>query len=275
MSGIAQCAHVWSRLVSLDREDERRHTTMCHMCALLPGGASLPRRMAEMACLDCGSPYCRSHGTPDGPTGAPPRLIGPVGSPEHGEAYGMLLIAALKAVHESKCGRSRCAAIIVDARMGDELADGVNGPAAGSAPRCGRKSEIRPGFKSDRTCCVHAEQRAIMRLIEHREAGLDFPSGGFPPGRRLRMYFARAASGIAAEAADEATSLRGSEEAIRELLEPSGPPYCTICSKMALDAGIAEWCLMHPGGIYVYDALDYDARSFAYDGEISGWEGPL
>lgn len=45
----------------------------------------------------------------------------------------------------------------------------------------------------------------------------------------------------------------------------AGQPYCTICSKMALDTGISEFVLWHKKGICVYDTQEYNALSFRYD----------
>ena len=46
--------------------------------------------------------------------------------------------------------------------------------------------------------------------------------------------------------------------------EPAGKPYCTICSKMALDAGIVEFILMHKEGIKVYKTDEYNNLSYNY-----------
>lgn len=44
----------------------------------------------------------------------------------------------------------------------------------------------------------------------------------------------------------------------------AGKPYCTICSKMALDAGVSEWVLWHDKGITIYDANEYNEISFGH-----------
>ena len=44
----------------------------------------------------------------------------------------------------------------------------------------------------------------------------------------------------------------------------SGKPYCTICSKMALDVGIGEFMLLHDRGICIYDSGEYNTISFQY-----------
>jgi hypothetical protein len=45
----------------------------------------------------------------------------------------------------------------------------------------------------------------------------------------------------------------------------AGEPYCTICSEMALDVGIAEFVLWHDKGICVYNTKEYNALSFQYE----------
>ena len=44
----------------------------------------------------------------------------------------------------------------------------------------------------------------------------------------------------------------------------AGKPYCTICSKMALDIGIEEFVLWHEKGVCVYDTQEYNALSFQF-----------
>jgi hypothetical protein len=44
----------------------------------------------------------------------------------------------------------------------------------------------------------------------------------------------------------------------------AGKPYCTICSKMALDAGISEFVLRDETWVCVYDTDEYNTLSFNY-----------
>lgn len=87
---------------------------------------------------------------------------------------------------------------------------------------------------TDKTCCVHAEQRAIMDALRKNSEKL---SGS-------RLYFIRL---------DKAGNT-----------SKAGKPYCTICSKMALDAGISEFVLWHEEGICVYDTEEYNTLSYEY-----------
>lgn len=44
----------------------------------------------------------------------------------------------------------------------------------------------------------------------------------------------------------------------------AGRPYCTICSKMALDVGISEFVLWHEDGIVAYETGEYNLLSYQY-----------
>jgi deoxycytidylate deaminase len=135
---------------------------------------------------------------------------------------------------QATCTRSKCGSIIV--QNNQIIGQGFNSPPSNleSQRRCQRKHELQSGFKSDRTCCIHAEQRAIIDALSHHANDV--------PGSTL--YFIR---------------LNRSNQ-----LEPSGPPYCTICSKMALDTGISQFVLWHTEGPKAYNTADYNDRSFLY-----------
>ncbi|MDP3639813.1 MAG: hypothetical protein Q8R53_01255 [Nanoarchaeota archaeon] len=148
---------------------------------------------------------------------------------EQEEADFYLHLAA-KIAGSSPCYRSRCGAVIVGKdRL---LGEGYNAPPLDERLETCIKDSLPPNFKSDQTCCVHAEQRAIMDALRRNPEGV---SGA-------RLYFIR---------------LDDAEE-----IQKAGKPYCTICSKMALDAGLAEFVLWHEEGITVYETKEYNALSF-------------
>jgi hypothetical protein len=96
------------------------------------------------------------------------------------------------------------------------------------------KSSFHPKI-TDKTCCVHAEERASFdALMSSPTKILD-----------SRLYFVQ-------------VDKDGNQQ-------PSGNPYCTICSKIILDIGISEFVLRHEDGIYVYDAEKYNDLSFNYE----------
>lgn len=154
--------------------------------------------------------------------------------PEEAEALKLLLEAA-EVARQAQCLRAKCGTVIVD-KYGQEIGRGFNGPPSGRLDqrRCNRKHELGDGFKSDRTCCIHAEGRAILDAVRRHPERVN---GG-------RLYFCRVD--------DQGQPKR------------SGVPYCTICSKAALEAGLAEFVLWHEEGICVYPTDEYNDLSFRY-----------
>lgn len=144
-----------------------------------------------------------------------------------------ILTEVQKVAQSSTCERSRCGAIII--KNDRIIGRGWNSPPGNleSQRRCQRKHELKPGFKSDRTCCIHAEQRAIADALHHFPADL--------PG--AEMYFYR----LGADKNLEITR-----------------PYCTVCSKAILDAGVARIALYRADGWQWYDTEAYNDISFNY-----------
>jgi deoxycytidylate deaminase len=143
-----------------------------------------------------------------------------------------------EAVEEAKkatCARRLCGSIVV-AVSGEVIGRGWNGPPARDElqRRCDRKGELHTDFKSDKTCCIHAEWRAIFDALRHHPAKIEGAA----------LYFA---------AVDEE-----GEHVF------AGAPYCTICSKMALDVGLRWFGLWHETGIRMYDTREYNDLSFAW-----------
>jgi deoxycytidylate deaminase len=150
------------------------------------------------------------------------------------------LARAAEVARDAECLRAKCGVVIADAQ-GEEIGAGFNGPPDGRLDqrRCERKHELGDGFKSDRTCCTHAEQRAILDAVRRNP---DRVRGG-------RLYFCRVS-----DAGD---------------VKRSGTPYCTVCSKAALEAGLAEFVLWHQEGVCVYPADEYNDLSYRY-GQSAG-----
>jgi len=149
------------------------------------------------------------------------------------EADQFLDLAAEQA-RGATCLRSSCGAVVVlDGRV---LGVGNNSLPGGCAPSACLKETgaLGAGFKSDRTCCTHAEVRAIANALK---SGCDV--------RGATVYFTRVAAGTG-------------ERVV------SGRPYCTICSKFALEVGLAFFVLAHDFGIVAYPAGAYNDLSFTY-----------
>jgi dCMP deaminase len=138
--------------------------------------------------------------------------------------------ATLEAI-KATCLRDKCGAVVV--KDGLIIGKGWNGPAGNTDTKCGLDLVDSPKPKSDRSCCVHAEWRAIMDAIRTK---------GDIAGSSL--YFARVD--------DNGTMLY------------SGAPYCTVCSRLALDSGIAYFVLAHESGIKRYDTKEYNDLSYQF-----------
>ncbi|MBI4143938.1 hypothetical protein HY486_01695 [Candidatus Woesearchaeota archaeon] len=142
--------------------------------------------------------------------------------------------AAAQIALSSSCERSRCGSVIVQG--GEIIGCGFNSPPQHKEKqrRCSDSKYSYHTKVTDKTCCVHAEQRAIIDALRKNP---DKIAGS-------RLYFVR---------------LDSSGKASR-----SGRPYCTICSKMALDVEIGEFVLWHEEGVCVYDTDEYNVFSFKY-----------
>jgi deoxycytidylate deaminase len=147
----------------------------------------------------------------------------------------MWMQKAAELAREALCEDAKCGTVIV--KDGECIGEGYNSPAGGREDQ--RKCEIPKTayhFKvTDKTCCVHAEQRAIMDALRRNPQKL-FGS---------RLYFVRV-------------------DKEREPIRAAGKPYCTICSKMTLDVGIKEFVLWQKEGICVYDTGEYNLLSYQY-----------
>jgi deoxycytidylate deaminase/GNAT superfamily N-acetyltransferase len=151
------------------------------------------------------------------------------------------IIRSVEIAKSSTCGRSRCGSVIV--RDGEIIGSGFNSPPRGlkNQRRCECLKDFYHKKVVDKTCCVHVEQRAIMDALKNN------------PGKLAgsRLYFIR---------------LDGEGNATR-----AGKPYCTLCSKMALDAEIAEFVLWHEEGVCVYDTEEYNTLSYQYTEQFSNF----
>lgn len=127
----------------------------------------------------------------------------------------------------SLCLRRRCGAVII--KDGTIIGRGYNAPPQNNLEyrRCDQVLDKTAKYPTDKTCCVHAEVRAIQDVLAKEHDKLEGAD----------LFFA---------------SVGQSGE-----IEFVGEPYCTICSKMALDVGIARFWLWHESGPCVYSADEY------------------
>jgi deoxycytidylate deaminase len=140
----------------------------------------------------------------------------------------------MEVAKKATCLRSKCGAIIVykDGIIGE----GKNHPPGNleSQRRCEvKKSEYNPKV-TDKTCCIHAEGDAINDALKKNANKLEGST----------LYFARLD--------------------LNDIFQYAGEPYCTICSKFALDTGIESFVLWHEKGIVEYNTKEYNDLSFDY-----------
>ena len=147
---------------------------------------------------------------------------------------GFFLIAQEEAL-KSTCLERKCGAVLVNSEK--IIGKGFNSPPGNieSQRRCNQDKTLINIKVTDKTCCIHAEQRALM--------------DAFQRGENLKgstMYF---------------TSVNDKGERLL-----SGKPYCTLCSKIALEMGIEKWVLEQKEGGLEYSADEYNKISFNYVG---------
>jgi hypothetical protein len=153
-------------------------------------------------------------------------------------------IVAEKFVEQAKveakkatCQRAKCGAIIVS--NGEIIGRGFNSPPCDSEDerRCEIKKNEYDQKVTDKTCCVHAEQRALMDALKTHADKL----------KGSKLYFSRFYSN------GEQRFLGGEIQL-----------YCTVCTKMMFDVGIEEFILPHQNGIAVFSRKEYLKDSFNY-----------
>ncbi|MFA6428287.1 MAG: deaminase [Candidatus Buchananbacteria bacterium] len=143
---------------------------------------------------------------------------------------------AVEVAKRALCLKAKCGTIIV--KDGEIIGQGYNAPPLDKEEN--RRCNLEPGFgkpKYDKTCCMHAEWRAIMNALKNNPEKL---SGA-------KLYFTRV---------DEDGKIK-----------KSGQPFCTVCSRLALDAGIDKFVLWHEEGVCEYQTDEYNRLSYEYKAE--------
>ncbi len=131
------------------------------------------------------------------------------------------------------CHNAKCGAVIV--KDGEVIGRGYNAPPLDKEENRTCDIEVGPGKpKFDRTCCMHAEWRAIIDAVKNHPKEMHGSS----------LFFVRV---------DDAGNM------IR-----SGQPYCTVCSRLSLDTGVQYFHLYHDEGIAKYPTDEYDKLSYRY-----------
>lgn len=167
-----------------------------------------------------------------------PRVL----SGEESDRAKVFIRFAIVLARQSTCLEARCGAVIINNsnNTNHAIGGGFNSPPGDveSQRRCKTDKKTYNPRVTDATCCMHAEYRAMMQAYRFN----------FDLLRGSTLYFIRI------------------DEHGKPV--PAGKPYCTHCSKMALDVGIKDFVLWHgPDNITAYDTEEYNNQSFAYTEE--------
>lgn len=142
---------------------------------------------------------------------------------------------AAEAARRATCRKAHCGSVIVSAD-GTVIGTGYNSPLLDKETnrRCGDDYDLskKPGY--GRTCCIHAEWRAILDASKRHPGEIDGST----------IYFMR---------------IDGDGN-----FTPAGDPFCTVCSRLAAEAGIAYFALWNEDGAYVYGAEEYNRKSYEF-----------
>jgi deoxycytidylate deaminase len=143
---------------------------------------------------------------------------------------------AQKTAHRATCNRAKCGSVIV-ATNGQIIGRGYNAPPLGdeSQRMCDVQLDKSIKQNNDKTCCVHAEWNAILDAKKNHP---DKVAGS-------TLYF-----------------MRVNEDG--EYTE-AGDPYCTVCSRLALESGISTFGLWN-NGPQMIDTSTYNQKSYAFYG---------
>ena len=141
---------------------------------------------------------------------------------------------AQKVAQLATCNRAHCGAIVVS-NEGRIIGRGYNAPPLGdeSQRMCDAPLDQSIKKNNDKTCCVHAEWNAIIDAFKHHPEQVEGST----------LYFMRV----------------NDEGKFTE----AGQPYCTVCSRLALESGITSFGLWNYGPEMI-EADDYNLRSYNY-----------
>jgi len=141
---------------------------------------------------------------------------------------------AQKVAQQATCNRAKCGSVIISLN-GEIIGRGYNAPPHGdeSQRMCDAKLDKTIKQSNDKTCCVHAEWNAIFDALKHHADKVEGAT----------LYFMRV------NEAGEFTE--------------AGEPYCTVCSRLALESGIKTFGLWNEGPEMI-DTDTYNKRSFQY-----------
>jgi deoxycytidylate deaminase len=146
----------------------------------------------------------------------------------------MWMQKATEIAQHALCLKAKCGTVVV--ADGQIIGSGYNAPPDDDITQRACLNEYTSSDKPhfDKTCCMHAEWRAIIDALKNHP---DKIVGS-------KLYFSRS---------DDDGNIK-----------KSGQPYCTVCSRFALDVGISHFLLWQEEGIAEYPTDEYNTLSYQY-----------
>ncbi|MFZ2836375.1 MAG: deaminase [Candidatus Saccharimonadales bacterium] len=140
--------------------------------------------------------------------------------------------AAADVAESATCLRAKCGSVIVKNSV--IIGRGFNSPALDDESQrlCEAEMNTVEKPKYDKTCCIHAEWRAV---IDACKTNADKLAGSV-------LYFMRIDSS-------------GS-------FTDAGDPFCTVCSRLTMEAGVEEFALYNDNGADIYQLGEYNIKSY-------------
>lgn len=150
------------------------------------------------------------------------------------EAIRSFFEAAAEVAKDATCLNGYCGTVIV--KDGEIIGQGYNGPAFDDEANrtCEKVWDLSVKPKYDKTCCTHAEWLAILDACKRNADKIDGST----------LYFMRV---------DNDGNFTD-----------AGDPYCTTCSRLTLESGIGHFALWNDQGADVYEAAEYNRKSYEY-----------
>lgn len=140
--------------------------------------------------------------------------------------------AAADTAKDATCLRAKCGSVIVKDSV--IIGKGFNSPALDDESQrlCSADMDTSIKPKYDKTCCIHAEWRAVLDACK---TDADKLAGSV-------LYFMRI------DAAGNFTD--------------AGDPFCTVCSRLTMESGVEEFALYNNEGADVYTLDEYNSKSY-------------
>jgi deoxycytidylate deaminase len=141
--------------------------------------------------------------------------------------------AAADEAKKATCLRAKCGSVIVKNKQ--IIGRGYNSPPLDKEENrtCLNEYDTQKKPKYDKTCCIHAEWRAIIDALRHHPKKM----------KGSTLYFMRIDS-------------KGN-------FTDAGKPFCTVCSRLALENGIKYFTLWDQKPL-MYNTTEYNKLSFNY-----------